>query len=175
MKIKIFQRIEEIILILIILLSILDFFEILPADLEFTKNIISWSILGYLLYKASLTKILFNNKNIHIDLLLTISYFLLIFKNIIAYVNINIENYYFFSYLNKFILENSTLFEVSSFYFGSSLLILISIYSALIMQVRKPSLMHVIQEEGNPPKNISKMLVRFFTIFFVFTAAHCHF
>ena len=55
---KISQRIEELILILIILLNIFDFFELLSADLDFIKLIISWTVLGYLIYKASLTKII---------------------------------------------------------------------------------------------------------------------
>jgi len=169
-KDKIFQRIEEIVLILIIVLGILDFFEILPGDLDFLKKIVSWSLLGYLLYKASFTKIFFNNKNIHIDLLLIISYFLLIFKNIVTYANLNIEKFNFFYYLNEFVLENSIAFELYSFYIGIFMLILLSIFSAIKMDIRKPSLMHLIHEEGNPPKNVVKVLVRFLTIFFVFIA-----
>jgi len=68
------QRIEEIILLFIILLNIMDFLEILPGDLDYAKKIISWSALGYLLYKASLTRIFFNNKHKFVDFALIISY-----------------------------------------------------------------------------------------------------
>ena len=50
------HRLEEIFLALLILLAVLDFFEILPGDLDYVKKIISWTIIGYLIYKASLTR-----------------------------------------------------------------------------------------------------------------------
>ena len=84
-KKRIMHRLEEVILILIIILNVLDFFEILPADIDFAKKIISWTALGYILYKASLTKIFFNNQKMSIDILLIMSYFMLIFKNIIIF------------------------------------------------------------------------------------------
>jgi len=46
-KKRIMHRLEEVILILIIILNVLDFFEILPADIDFAKKIISWTALGY--------------------------------------------------------------------------------------------------------------------------------
>ena len=54
MKKAVMHRIEEVILVLIILLQILDFFEILPADLDYAKKIISWTALGYLLLTSVL-------------------------------------------------------------------------------------------------------------------------
>ncbi len=169
-KSKILHRIEEVILIIIISLNILEFLGILPADLDYAKKIISWTALGYLLYHASLTKIFFNVRHIHIDLLLIISYFLMIFKNIIAYTSSNLEGFYIFYDLHKFILENAQFFQLYSFLLGSILLIIIALYSAVKIDVRKPSLMHVIHEEGQPPRNILKLIIRFMTIFLVFIA-----
>lgn len=169
-KRKILHRLEEIILTIIILLNVLEFFNVLPGDLEYGKNIISWTALGYLLYRASLTKIFFNVRHIHIDLLLIISYFLMIFKNIIAYTSSNLESFYVFYDLNKFLLENAQFIQLYSFLLGSISLIIIALYCAIKIDVRKPSLMHVIHEEGQPPKNLIELLIRFLTIFLVFIA-----
>jgi len=169
-KFNIFRRIEELILIFIIIVTILDFFEILPADIDYVKKIISWTILGYIIYRASLTKIFFNNKNTSIDLILTISYFLLIIKNVVAYSAVNIDNFNFFYNLNKYIIENLNLIEIYSFLIGSISIIFIALYCTFKMNINKPSLMHVIHEEGPPAKNILKIFVRFITIFLVLIA-----
>ena len=62
MNTKIMHRIEEILLSALILIQILDFLEILPGDLDFLKKFISWTAIGYLFYKASISNILFGSK-----------------------------------------------------------------------------------------------------------------
>ena len=58
---------------------------VILADLDYVKKIISWTALGYILYKVSLTKIFFNNRHKHVDLFLIIAYFMLIIKNIVLF------------------------------------------------------------------------------------------
>ena len=82
---------EEIILGIIIILNLLDAIKVLPPSLDYVKKIISWGALGYLLYHASLTKLLFGIKNKKIDLALVISYFLLIFNKFTSYAKIALE------------------------------------------------------------------------------------
>lgn len=77
--------IEEIILIGIILLNILDFIELLSPDWDYAKKILSWTALGYLLYKADLTMIFFGKTDKKVNLILILSFFSLTFKNMIAY------------------------------------------------------------------------------------------
>ncbi len=167
---KVLRRVEELILIFIILLSVMDFFGFLPADMGYAKKIISWTLMGYLLYKASPTKIFFNNKKPHIDLILIVSYFLLIFKNMIVVAALNIEESDIFRGLYEILLQNAGLLETSAFHIGIGLLMVISIYCAIMLPIKKPSLMHLIHEEGNPSKNIAKSLVRIAAIFSVFLA-----
>lgn len=168
-KKRMMHRLEELILILLILLNIMDFFEILPADLDYIKKIISWAALGYLLYKASLTKIFFNNLHKHIDLLLILSYFMLIFKNIILFSSGLIEEFVVFYDFQKFIVDNASLLELYSLIIGSSLILLIAVYSAFSITVKKPSLMHIIHEEGKPG-NLRKILERVIVIYLVYIA-----
>ena len=53
--------------------------------MDYSKKIISWGALGYLLYSASLSKIFFGVKNKNLDLMLVLSYFMLIFNKITGY------------------------------------------------------------------------------------------
>ncbi len=85
---------EEIILGIIILLNVLDAIKVLPPSLEYTKKIISWGALGYLLYHASLTKLLFGIKSKKIDFFIIMSYFLLIFNKFTSYARVTLEELY---------------------------------------------------------------------------------
>jgi len=162
------QRIEEIILIFIILLNILDFFEILPGDLDYVKKIISWSALGYLLYKASLTRIFFNNKHKFVDIFLIVSYFFLIFKNIITYSRLNLEDFHLFYNFHRFILENAFFFEFYTFIIGAIGIILIALYATFMVEIKKPSLINIFYREVIPFEKFVKRIVQFSVIFFVF-------
>ncbi len=162
-------KIEELLLIFLILLSISDFFEILPADLSYIKKIISWTALGYLLYKASLTKIFFNNSNKHIDLLLIISYFMLTLKNIILFSSEVLEEFVIFHDFQEFIIDNASFLEFYSLILGSVLILILAIYSAFSITVKKPSLMHIIHEEGKP-NNLRKILERIIVTYLVYIA-----
>lgn len=162
------QRIEEIILIFIILLNIMDFFEILPGDLDYAKKIISWSALGYLLYKASLTRIFFNNKHKFVDFFLIVSYFFLIFKNIIAYGKLNLDDFYLFYGLHKFVLENAFVFEFYTFVIGAVGIILVALYAAFKIEIKKPSLVNIFYKEIIQSKKFIKNILKLLVIFFVF-------
>tara|TARA_Y100000294_G_scaffold175696_1_gene196377 strand:+ start:1381 stop:2145 length:765 start_codon:yes stop_codon:yes gene_type:complete len=160
---------EELILAILILLNILDFFEILPADLDYIKKVISWTALGYLLYKASLTKIFFNNHYKYVDILLILSYFMLIFKNIIIFSSGLIEEFVVFYDFQKFIVDNASLLELYFLIIGSILILLSAIYSSFFIKVKKPSLMHIIHEEGKP-NNPYRYLVRVIIVYLVYMA-----
>ncbi len=177
---KIDVGIEEFILIFLIILNIFDFLELLPGELDYIKKIISWTLLGYLLYKANLTKIFFGTRNKSMDFIIIITYFFLVFKNFIAYtiatyaevLEKGVESFLYplfnFFAANQGAMANA--FEHYTFYIGGTLLILVSIFLALKVEIRAPSIMHVLHEEGVPPRRISKLLLRFATIFFVLTA-----
>ncbi|MBN2457701.1 hypothetical protein JXB31_01060 [Candidatus Woesearchaeota archaeon] len=93
------ESIEEMILLSIIVLNILDFAELLNPDWDYVKKIISWTALGYLLYKADLTRIFFGEKHKGWDLAMIFAYFLISFKNMIGYS---------FSTLNQLVRKTAT-------------------------------------------------------------------
>ena len=161
-------KVEEIILVCIILLNIFDFLEILPGDLDYIKKIISWTALGYLLYKASFTKIFFGESHTNIDFFIIISYFSLILKNFVAYSAVAIQEssarlMFFYSY----VIYNAHIFEQYTFYFGGIMIILVSLYAAMKFDIKAPSLMEAIHEEGPRPTSFSKFIIRFISIFLV--------
>ncbi|MFW6450343.1 MAG: hypothetical protein ACOCZ6_04780 [Nanoarchaeota archaeon] len=83
--------IEELILIGIIALNILDFAEMLSPDWDYAKKILSWTALGYLLYRASPTNVFFGRTYRKLDLALIVSYFLFSFKLFIGYAESTIQ------------------------------------------------------------------------------------
>ncbi|MGM5482745.1 MAG: hypothetical protein ACQESF_04755 [Nanobdellota archaeon] len=86
------QGIEEIILLGIILLNIVDFAEMLSPDWDYAKKILSWTALGYLLYKSSPTNIFFGHKNKKLDVALILSYFLMSIKIFTGYAQSTINS-----------------------------------------------------------------------------------
>ncbi len=166
---KLQQKIEIMLLSLIIILQITDFLEILPGDLDFLKKIISWAALGYLFIKASLSTILFGHKKARLDTVIILTYFLFIAKDLIRYVEVAIEGATFSKELFLFLINKSAVIERYSFYLGSILLLFISLYMALKFEIKKPSFMAMLHETGMPPKTIGKFLERFISIFIVLT------
>ncbi|MBI2134489.1 hypothetical protein HYU09_00730 [Candidatus Woesearchaeota archaeon] len=162
-------RIVEIILIFLILSDILDFFDILPGDIDYISLIVTWASLGYLLYRASLTRVFFNSRRKLVDILLISSYFMLVLKNLIQFSSGRLEEYAVFYGFQKFIVDNSASLELYFFVAGSVAILLLAVYSALSISIKKPSLMHIIHEEGKP-KNLYRLMVRIITIYLVYIA-----
>src|SRR3989338_1652799 len=240
---------EELILLLIIFLNIDDFLELISPEWDYIKKIISWTALGYLLYKASLTHLFFGEKHKRLDLMLVLAYFFMTMKNFINYahiaqreltekagevisfaqieltkgmefITIKVSNIahittgdftqktlhdiatsitlthpdfylrltdsssskYLVAYVNSFLLpfintvvEHAYIIEKISFLIGGIILIVLSFYFAYCYQIRNPSLLHVIHEEGDlnaswkyitRPVVIFIVLIAFFIIVF---------
>ncbi len=165
----------ELLLIFLILLNILEFSGFLTHDLDYVKKIVSWAALGYLLYKADLTEVFFGYKDRLIDASLIIAYFLLIMKNFVAFskaalAEIGSSGDSFLVPLYQLIAENSLAFEMWTFYAGAIILILIaSLNLVLNFEVRRPSLMGMIHEEG-PPSGAGDRLARTVMSLVIFVA-----
>ncbi|MBN2421800.1 hypothetical protein JXB41_01120 [Candidatus Woesearchaeota archaeon] len=159
-------RIEELILITIILLNLFSIFGILPVEGEYIIIIITWSALGYLLYKISLSDLFFGHKHKHIDLILIISYFLLILKNFVEFSRESInESDYLYS-LFSYILENAQVFETVSFYIGCISLMFLSFYITYYIDIKKPSILHMLH--GHEKQDFSlRSVLRVISVFFV--------
>ena len=162
---------EIFILFFLIVVNFLDFFEVLPGDVDFTKKILSWLLLAYLLYRISLTQLFFGVRNRFIDALLIIAYFFLITKNLVGYVHVAAEEANILAPLYNFLIGNSAAIEIVSFYIGGILLILLSLKMAFSLEVRAPSLMDVIHERGiilTLRRKLERVIVTFLVLSFFF-------
>ncbi len=180
---KICGRIEEIILLLVIILNVLDFFQLLGPGMDYSKKIISWGALGYLLYSASLSKIFFGVKNKNLDLMLVLSYFMLIFNKITGYafaavveINESVSSVSEISvfdlpvvYLITFLADNAMLLEKIAFFIGGIGLLILAVYSVYRIKPKAPSLMHVIHEDRKLKSRFS-YFIRFISVYLVFVA-----
>lgn len=175
---KLEHRLEELILALIVFLNILDFFHFVPGDVEYIQKITSWSALGYLLYKIDLADIffgrkehqtlgsvLFGVKNKQVDIIIILSYFLLIVKSMIGFARSAAEEAYYFKDFLEFLVEYKVMINTVSFYAGGLILLALSIYLALRYPIKKPSVLQILHQDGGVPKTISRFLWRFTTIF----------
>ncbi len=170
MEIKTQKRIEIFFLVILILLQVLDFLKLLPGDIDYIKKIISWTLLGYLFVKVSLSTILMGHKKYRFDVGIILVYFLFVIKDITRYAEVAAEEMLIFKEFYLFILTNSALIEKYSFYLGGILLLFISLYMALKFKIKKPSFIAVLHESGPPPKKTSKFIIRFITILLVLVA-----
>jgi len=80
MEEKVKHFIEDTFLIILIILNLLDFFHLLPGDLDYIKKIISWTLVAYLCYKFNFPRILFGQSSVRINFFIIISYIFLAFK-----------------------------------------------------------------------------------------------
>ncbi len=167
---KIAGKIEITLLTFIIVLHILDFLEVLPGDLDFIKKLISWTALGYLFIKASLSTILVGYKKTRFDTAVILTYFLFMVKALIGYVKVAVEEARLFEKFYSFLLTNIVLIEKYSFYLGGILLIFISLYMALRFEIQQPSFMSILHEIGPPAQNIKELIIRFTSFLLVLVA-----
>ncbi len=195
---KLIRKVEEAVLVVIILINVFEFFGGLftgdssyprmMGTFDFAKKVLSWTLMGYLFYKLRVAHILFGErpakrtskiKNWHIDLAVVISYFLLIFKNVITSTEGMIEHsqifgtvykLYLFGPLIEFIQSNAVILDIICFYSGIAIMVIVSIILAVRFDISRPSMMHMIHEEGPPPSNLFKIGHRIITIFLLLSA-----
>ncbi len=165
MKKEMVHWIEEALLLILIMLNILDFVELIPGDIDVSKKVISWIILGYLLYRVSLSRIFFGERHPTIDLMLILSYFCLITKNIVSSMMSNQDEVVIFKHVFDYIIRNAVLIEFWSFYTGGILIILLSLYIASNFNFLKKSIIGIIHEDGPVPRNFGKFAVRWLSVF----------
>jgi len=175
------QRLEvgfgEFVLLALIILNILDFTELLPGDADYIKKIISWTILAFLLYHVSITKILFGKRRKWIDIGLIGAFFLLILKNMVGFANaafIETTNQgALVTDLYAFIVQNNQIFEIYFFLAGIILLSGIALYLAFREDVKAPSFLNIVHFHPSRSLNPLKILKRFvitkitFLVFFI--------
>lgn len=141
---KIQKIFEEIFLVILIGLNVFEIFNLLPSEAGFIKAIISMTGLGYVLYKASLSDLFFGNKQKIIDLLLLLSYFLLISNKIVQFsTELAFEAEYWGDFF-AMIVQNQVNIEMISFYIGGIGIIIISLLVTVFIKVQGPSIISTI-------------------------------
>ncbi len=164
----------ELYFIFFIILNIIDFLNIIPSDLDIFKKFLSWILIGYIIYKASITNILIGNKNKKIDFILVlIGYLMDSLKDLQYYLsNINVSEFTFFRSLVYFLKEIIKInFVSNAFYIGLIILFLISI-NLTKKKIYPNSFINSFlnDDKKNMFSNIKKfLLIYFFLIFFILT------
>ncbi len=145
--------------------------HLLPGDLDFVKKIISWTALGYLLYKIKLSEIFFGEQHSGFDIALILSYFLFILKNFVVFSKEAVEHgATFFAPLAKYILHHAAQFEMFTFMIGGIMLILLSfIHIVTHVDVKSPSILAMFHEEGESTSFLDR-IYRCLLSLFIFTA-----
>lgn len=162
-------RIEEFFILFIIVLSFIEFLGLLPHGLDFIKKIISWTIIGFLLYEVSLTKVFFGEKHKLVDIWLVIAYFLMMLKDIVFVSASMMHHESAFMLFHKFIAHYGWEIEHFGLVVGSGFIFIISIFLMQTLHVRKPSIMHVLHDYGMP-HGFWKKFERFAIIYLVLNA-----
>ncbi len=132
--------------IIFILLNVFDFLGYLQGDFDFFKKLLSWTIIGYIFYKSSFTKIFLGTRDKIIDLILLLAFSLMtITKSIVLYVHLEStqkSNFLIFEFIIKFFqnIKEITTFEQTLFIIGLIIIIFISFYSLKKYVATKDSL-----------------------------------
>jgi len=165
---------EELILVTLIILNLLDFTELLPGDADYIKKIISWTILGFVLYRVSITKLIFGKRSKFLDVGLLLGYFSLTLKNMVGFANaafIDTRNEAsLVTDLYAYIIQHNQLFEIWFFIVGIAIILVISIYLAFTEEVIAPSFLNIIHFHPKKSKNPFKILWRFIVTHLVLLA-----
>lgn len=150
---------------LLMVIGIIGYFYHVPADLDWIDHTISLILFSALFYHASVTSILFGQKNRKIDALVIASFFLLFFKAVIAYTKIVVSTFTFLRFMDTFyafFYKNPFFSEILPFYLGIAGLLIASFLITRNITITHPSFLFAIKK--SPFKsNITK----FFSIFII--------
>ncbi|MCK5283151.1 MAG: hypothetical protein KAK00_07100, partial [Nanoarchaeota archaeon] len=173
--IRIGATIEESIIFILIILSFLDFFELLPADADFIKKVVSWALLFIIFYHASITRILFGFKKHaqtfwhhikNLDFIILIGFMLMLSKDMFVFARSIIEPKSFtYDFLNL-IARSQPIWELRLFNIGLLIIIASSIYIGFRKEIYSSSLSRVMGIFGMP-KSIFSSIIRSITSAFL--------
>jgi hypothetical protein len=140
----------DILLVILIVLNVLDFFEIIGPELDYVTNVIGWVGLAYLLFQASPSRILLGRRMEDLDALLLFSYFLMVVKNLIGFAASSYQEATFLKPFFAHLIVNASLYEQVTMTVGAASVVAIALYIALRVPFGQRSVMGVLHEEGEP-------------------------
>jgi hypothetical protein len=163
-------RLAELVLLLLILLNVFDFFSMLPEDISFVKEILSIVLMASLFYHVGITWLFFGAKadessgvvkNWFVNLVIVFSYLAFLAKNVVSITSE--AGSQIFSGIFLFFSTFGVQIERISFYFGAVMLLLVSLYLAFFSVVHERSFL------GNIHVGKSRF-VKFIAIFLALNA-----
>ena len=144
--------------VIIILANILDFFHALPPSLHWVEKLTTLILLGYLFYKADITRVFFGESHHGVNISIILSSFILV-SNVLIF-SFPAAGSEFIKLLMRSLKMNLPLVSVFSLAFGGLLFLVIAIYITNLITFKKRSFMGAIKETGKPPKHFSKFALR---------------
>ncbi len=160
--------IEEVILAILILIEVFDFFTLVPPIIELAEKAFAIFGVAYLFYKASITRITFGKHEKKIDCAIILAYLALSAKTVIGFLISASEEKTSLSTAYSVILQNADSIEKICFFLGSIILLLVSAY-LIKEKISRPSIMNIIHED-KIAKNIPQKILRFVSNYVVLIA-----
>ncbi|MFC1800615.1 hypothetical protein ACFLYT_01020, partial [Nanoarchaeota archaeon] len=135
------------VVLFLIALNVGEVFGYLSGDVSFLKKLISWALVGYLVYKVSMTEILFGVRRRFVDFMLVIVYFFILFNKTIgvfqkSYVGSSSST----SQAILLLLQPGS--EIYAFLIGFVSLVLISVYITYVIKFRNKSVVSLLGVRG---------------------------
>lgn len=162
--------VEELILFIIIILNVLDAFEVITPELDYIKKIISWAALGYLLFLTRPSEIFVGSRDKFLDASMIIGYVFLIIKNLISYATTEITTTSaFLRPLYNALVKNSAIIEISGIYAGIIILAAVALHLAN-KSLKKPSIISMFHKNLGKPTNLKEMFSRWILLFLTILA-----
>jgi len=152
---------EFIILLLLIVFNILDFFKILSGDVDFIKKIVSWILLLVVFNHVGISKVLFGKERRWIDATLLVSFFLLTLKNFIGFVDKTIDEASWAKDLYIFIKHYNIEFQTITFLIGIIGILIVTFYISYKKHIHKESLFGALFLHKHKERNV---FIEFFQV-----------
>lgn len=164
----------DILFLFLIAINVLDFFEKLTPELALIDNLISWSLMIYLLYKLGFTNILIGYKEKVLEIFLLISYSIFIIKDLLFYLlNSELKEVVKYEAIILFIEQYQNQLKFYSFTISAALMILLAIYIARKVRIEEKSMLGAFNADKR--NVISRFLIALlcisFASYFIFMIA----
>ena len=145
------------------LIGLVGYFGSLPADWDWLDHTVSFIMFTYFFYILDITSIIFGKRSRIVNLIISVSYLSIFFKDIIAYTGASAFGFTFLKFINHaymFLAENIFLATVISIYLGLLGLAISAAYISRNIEISHPSLLYAVYKKPLAGK-IPKFLIAF--------------
>jgi len=157
------RAVVDLTLFLIVIANIADFSGVLPPYLAVLKQVFGVAATVYFIYKLNIPRIILGVKNRLADISIIIAYYLIISTTLLGIRFHEVNE--FFSTITVYLTENINIVILA----GIVIILILSLLWAAFANIKKPSLMAILKQEGRP-KNIVQIALRFILIALILLA-----